>query len=116
MSKTKTELAYAVREELFVREADAPPAADEVAPVLRKIDEVMPEVERKGYITGYRSNTIDEIYMDPLAKLVSARVCRKFVSDREVPSYEALELVAWRRLSEVSSEPYRSRPTKVSHI
>jgi hypothetical protein len=116
VSKTKTNLAYSVLEELFVLEGGETPAAEELAVVLRKIEEIMPEVERKGFITGYRSNAIDEIFMDPLAKLIAARICRKFVTDGEIAIYASLEMPAWRKLSELSSEPHRARPTKVSHI
>lgn len=116
MSKTKTDLAYSVLEELFVREGNEAPAAEELSTVMRKIDEIMPEVERKGYITGYRSNQIDVIFMDALAKLIAARVCRKFVTEGEIAIYASLEQPAWRKLSELTSEPHRSRPTKVSHI
>lgn len=102
-----------------MREGDETPAAEELATVKRKIDEVLPEVERKGYVTGWRAGSdgqIDEIYMDPLAKLIAARVCRKFVTEREIAIYAALELPAWRKLSELTSEPYRARPTRASHI
>ncbi|MEL7445569.1 MAG: hypothetical protein AAGK02_07125 [Pseudomonadota bacterium] len=84
--------------------------------ILAKIDEVMPEVERKGVVTDWRGDAIDELYMDALAKLVAARTCRKFVTDGEITSYEALEPRAWRQLSQAKSEPYQSRPVRASHI
>lgn len=116
MSKTKIDLAKEVLEELFVLEDEQVPEASDQAVILRKIEEVMPEVERRGIVTGWRGNAIDEIYMDGLAKLVAARSCRKFVSDSEIPSYEALEPRAWHLLSTVSAEPYKARPTRASHI
>lgn len=116
MTKTTAELATAVLEELQVRIGEETVSADDQAVVMRKIQEVMPEVERKGFITGWRSDAIDEIYMDPLAKLIAARVCGKFVSEGEERRYEAKERPAWRRLSEVSSEPHRARATKASHV
>lgn len=116
MSKTKTDLAVSVLEELQVRIGEEAVSADDQAVVIRKIEEVMPEVERKGYITGYRSDAIDEIFMDPLAKLIAARVCGKFVMEGEERLYEAKEEGAWTKLSQVTAEPYRARPTRVSHI
>jgi len=116
VSKTKTELAVSVLEELQVRIGEETVEADDQAVVLRKIEEVMHEVERKGFVTGWRSDTIDEIYMDPLAKLIAARCCGKFVSEGEERRYEAKEPGAWQKMSEVSSEPYRARATRASQI
>jgi hypothetical protein len=116
VSKTKTELAVSVLEELQVRIGEEAVEADDQAVVLRKIEEVMPEVERKGVITGWRSDAIEEIFMDPLAKLIAARVCGKFVSQGEEARYEAKEDGAWNKLSALSSEPYKARPTRASHI
>lgn len=102
-----------------MREGDEIPAAEEFSTVMRKIEEILPEVEWKGYITGWRGGTdgeIDEIFMDPLAKLIAARVCRKFVTEGEIAIYAALEMPAWRKLSELTSEPYQARSTRASHI
>lgn len=116
MSKTKIDLVKEVLEELFVLEDEQVPEPSDQAVILRKIEEVMPEVERRGIVTGWRGNAIGEIYMGGLATLVAARSCRKFVTDAEIPLYEGRETFAWSVLSTVSSEPYKARPTRASHI
>ena len=116
MSKTQSDLVKSVLEELFVLVGGETPEADDHAVGIEKIAEVMPEVERKGVITDWRGNASDELYMDGLAKLIAARVCAKFVMPVEIPIYRALEMPAWRLLSQLKSEPHQSRPVRASHI
>lgn len=116
MTKTRADLAANTLRELQVLREGETPASGDSAVVVDKINEVMLVVERRGTVTDWRGDAIDEIYMDALAKLMAARVCTPFVTPREIPIYMSLEPAAWKMLSEINSEPYQARPIVASHI